>query len=491
MQSSRKAHVRWWAASGLGLAGLLAAIGCGSGGSNFNGPNALAAVDASSTAGPIDTSRVVDAETIPRDKFGRTNTVDDLIYPSANADERSHFARGLAIFSDPAITAAAGQGPYFNERVCLGCHTSQQPGLVPGPASRGATGHNVFVFGDFTPVTGAFDARANFGGPVFHFLHLPGFPDQVMPPVQSPANIRVTGGRQGPPYIGRGLMEAVPDDEILSLKDPAVSQLVDAAGNPIAGFENRNSEAPAFVGASPVRRLSRFGLRAAGPSLLQLILAGASQEVGLTSPFNPAVTVASGMGNPHIGPGLTAQDLRDIRTLIRLVAPPAMAPIVPGSSEDRGRILFGADFTQPQGLAKVRNVNCVSCHTPIMITGASPADVGARHLSNKRFFIFSDMLLHDTGQADADDVLNSQGRATGKTWRTPPLMGIGLIGPPFFHDARAVGSTIDEALDVAIDDHDHNGADIDEATDSIRRYRALPDTGVNSKADLINFIKTL
>jgi hypothetical protein len=36
----------------------------------------------------------------------------------------------------------------------------------------------------------------------------------------------------------------------------------------------------------------------------------------------------------------------------------------------------------------------------------------------------------------ADFALPAQGLAFGREWRTPPLMGIGRIGPPFLHDIR-------------------------------------------------------
>src|SRR5579872_3757396 len=177
MKSSRRAYARWWIGTGLSLSVLLVALGCGSGGSNVNDASELARVDTASVAGPIDPSRVTDAETVPRDQYGTSNTVDALIFPSATADERAHFARGLALFSNPALTSAAGQGPYFNETTCLGCHTTQLSGRVPTPASRGAAGHNVFLFGEFTPSTGAFNSLSSLGGPVFHRQHLAGFPD--------------------------------------------------------------------------------------------------------------------------------------------------------------------------------------------------------------------------------------------------------------------------------------------------------------------------
>jgi hypothetical protein len=42
----------------------------------------------------------------------------------------------------------------------------------------------------------------------------------------------------------------------------------------------------------------------------------------------------------------------------------------------------------------------------------------------------------DLPRNTSDDALPNQGVANGKEFRTPPLMGIGRVGPPFFHDAR-------------------------------------------------------
>ncbi len=484
---------QWGVSGALALTAGLFAFGCGSGGGVSNTKDTLLASDTTSVAGPVNIAALQEAEAVPREKYGTSLSVDALIFPSATADERAHFARGLALFSDPALTAAAGQGPYFTETTCLGCHNTQESGLVPTPASRATNDRNFLLFGDYNPATGVFNGRPETGGPVLHTMHQPGFPNQVQPPLPGLPAIRVTGMRAAPPYIGRGLMEAIPDDEIIALKDPAISGLQDAAGNLIPGFENRNSEQTAFVGGSPVVRLSKFGLRAAGATLMQFIVAGSNVEVGLTSPFALGSAVPSSKPGFSPGPGLSAQDVRDLRTMIRLIAPPARAVIIPGSSEDRGRILFGVDFDQPNGIALDRKANCVSCHVPFLLTGQSPAEIGASHLSNKKVFLWSDLLIHDMGQADADNALPNQGRANGRMWRTTPLMGIGLIGPPFFHDGRVIKENgIDSALDLSIDAHDNNGADVDsEAHNSVERYRALPTDGVNSQRDIVNFMKTL
>lgn len=461
----------WWGAA-LASSALVvgwAAVGCGAGGSAVNNQSTVADADTSSLAGPIDNTQVVDLETMPREKFGKSLSVDGLIFPSAGADERASFARGLALFTQPRTDAFDGEGPYFNQRNCLGCHMAQLPGNPATPVSRARTEDAFTIFGDFNPATGDFNPRSDAGGPVLHKSHLPGYPDQQMPPLPGAPLVRVTGMRAGPSYIGRGLIEAIPDDEILAGKAPEVNGL----GH--EGFENRASEAAAFVGGSPVVRLARFGLRAAGPSLEQFDTGGTNGEIGLTSPFAPAANENSPTPAPVASPALTANDLRDLRTLIRLIAPPAHAPIAPGSPEERGQTLFGVDYSQPRGLALQRNLNCAGCHTPVMITGTSPARIGGRLLSNKRFYPFSDFLIHDMGAALADNTLPGQGRANGRQWRTPPLMGIGVIGPPHLHDGRVLANQSQaSALTEAIQRHDNFGQDADsEAHAAASAFRNL------------------
>lgn len=165
------------------------------------------------------------------------------------------------------------------------------------------------------------------------------------------------------------------------------------------------------------------------------------------------------------------------------------APRAPGSLEaqvQRGAQLFGIDLVAfanrmiagrmavggEDGRDKNainqldRGLNCAGCHTPVHTTGKSPAAIGGRHLSNVYAPIFSDLLLHDGPEVTPERVASTprdpvvivrdgyntldlsrnlvddaligplQGLANGKEFRTPPLMGIGKVGPPFLHDAR-------------------------------------------------------
>jgi CxxC motif-containing protein (DUF1111 family) len=78
-------------------------------------------------------------------------------------------------------------------------------------------------------------------------------------------------------------------------------------------------------------------------------------------------------------------------------------------------------------------------------------------LSFKRFFPYSDFLLHDIGTGDGI----GQGDALPGEIRTPPLWGVRLRAP-FLHDGRA--STLTEAIEL------HAG----EALKSRTAYEELP-----------------
>lgn len=512
---------------------------------------------------------------VPRDQYATVRNLDVLLYPGVDASERAAVTEGFAFFTTPH-TPEEGAGPVANQRFCLGCHGSSAEALPDSglvtcaddscntQVSRAArstptnfaitaldptTGGGVAaddddalggpgrtaaftLFGDFSPVTNTFNGLIEFGGTVQHTRpSLPGcLPDPILPVEKDPflqggvdpstglsplGFRRAVGERAGPPYIGRGLMEAVADADILGNEDPedrsshTSSLAAPAVTNPecggdcISGRHNESSTAGAFVGGEPEVRLGRFGLRAAGPTILQFVIGGAQGELGFSSPFSPAeLNKGVNVGRPDCvdpvpDPDLSTETILSIRNLIRLTAPPEFgasllallqsdnprAPRPPDTPEERvrrGAILFGVDLEafanrmvagrmpaggdgrDPHAISQSdRRLNCVGCHTPIQATAASPSEVGARHLSFVWAPLFSDLLIHDMGEvtperqaptprlpfqrADgsfdiarnlADDALPGQGIATGREFRTPPLMGMGRVGTPFLHDAR-------------------------------------------------------
>jgi CxxC motif-containing protein (DUF1111 family) len=84
-------------------------------------------------------------------------------------------------------------------------------------------------------------------------------------------------------------------------------------------------------------------------------------------------------------------------------------------------------------------LGCASCHTPKLETGFV-AD--APELSHQTIRPYTDLLLHDMGDALADG--RPEFVADGREWKTPPLWGLGLtpvVNRHLFlmHDGRARG----------------------------------------------------
>jgi CxxC motif-containing protein (DUF1111 family) len=606
-------------AAGLGVATLLLLAGCGQVGSVTDDRGTIVDRDLSAIATPSNAA-IRPVERVPRSQFGVVNPAPlgerdqpAFVYPSMDADERASMLEGLAFFTTEH-TASEGLGPVANQKRCMGCHLSGDDnfgGFITtnshvtraarstptnfrytafNPATGGGraadnldalnnTGKTAAftIFGDFSPSAGTFDPLAGFSGFVQHTRpSLPAcLPDPILPvevdPILrggidpatglSPLGVRrAAGERAGPPYIGRGLMEAIPAEDLIQNDDPTdardsnssmrafVPRFPECPGDCISGRHNENTSNQAFAGGDPVVRVARFGLRGAGPTILQFIVGGIQGELGFTTEFvmseindNRNVTTP-GCVDTVPEPEIPVTAVLSCRQLVRLTAPPefgeqllavlrASDPNAPRSGLEgqvqRGAQLFGIDLTafanrmiagrMPSGgdgrdryainRADVA-VNCAACHIPVQTTGVSPSKIGGRHLSNVWAPVFSDLLLHegpevtperiastprypvamtrngfqtlDLMRNTTDDALPNQGVANGKEFRTPPLMGIGRVGPPFFHDARIflskdtrdsaplgtvysdatvtngplVVRTVDDALRAAIELHD-------------------------------------
>jgi len=469
--------------------------------------------DISGVARPGDPTKLGPITFANRATFGSANSADALGYPNLPPEGRALMDTSdpnspLTFFTIPH-TDAEGVGPLFNQRRCLGCHFSSTDvrdnnlqdsvkfngqtfttlNTVNTPVSRaarqGPTNYDYVhdnyrpntaaftLFGDYFPASGAFDPIEILGGPLQHVhsvaLSTRGCVSEVQPPLSRDPFLqggfdpvtglsmigafRAIGERAGPPYIGRGLMEAIYYADLLSNED--FQDLVDdtepclAGGTPPAGLRSCSSLLPVvdhsictgdcvsgrhnegradlnIVGGDPLQRVSRFGLRAAGATMLQFDIGGTRGEIGLTSllapteePF-PQNNVNKGCDQPA-DPEITVQTVRNLRAMIRLFAPPdyvaelrQQPPTTPLAVEiQAGAALFGVDlrtfmsrttagqqaigfgdYNADRGIAVDRMLNCVACHVPIQRTGESPAQIGADLLSNKWAPIFSDLLIH-------------------------------------------------------------------------------------------------
>ncbi len=231
--------------------------------------------------------------------------------------------------------------------------------------------------------------------------------------------------RVAPQMIGLGLLEYVPEEQILAWADPD-----DKDGDGISGKAQR-------VWSNEFGRvmLGRFGLKAGASSIVEQSAAAFDNDIGISSRFIPQdagdctekQTYCLNAPNGS-NPGKKQHEVRD--KLFDLVAFYAHNLAVPPrrNFDDPGILNGKRIFYQ---------IGCTSCHRPKMMTGASGDQP---HLAGQLIWPYTDLLLHDMGEGLADH--RPEGRATGQEWRTAPLWGIGLTEIVsghnlFLHDGRA------------------------------------------------------
>lgn len=355
-------------------------------------------------------------------------------------EESAAFLRGDEAFSHE-FSIAEGLGPIFNQVSCERCHA------VDGK------GHpRTFLVRFGRTASGVTDKIPGEGGPQLQDHSIPGVSPEILP-----AGVAVSR-RVGPVVFGMGLIEAIPEAEILSREDP-----LDLDGDGISGRANR-VDAPAYVGGGS-GHVGRFGRKAGTPFLLQQIVTAYNQDIGISTDMHPVEIEHPQSSSPARDdlpePELSAAVVHDVAFYLRTLAPPSRGAIT--AETGRGKLMF----TQ---------VGCASCHTPTMRTGLSP--IGA--LSDKDVNLYSDLLLHDMGPDLADNFY--EGSSTGTEWRTTPLWGLRLVGeflggvPTYLHDGRT--SDLNEVIQL------HKG----EADSSRSRYLQL---NASDRTALIRFLESL
>jgi CxxC motif-containing protein (DUF1111 family) len=356
--------------------------------------------------------------------------------------ELAAFVRGDVEFGR-RFAAATGLGPIFNDVSCAACHSGD---------GRGRPGNALIRIGEPGD-----DMHRALGGPQIQDRAISGAMAETTPPGVA-VSLRLP-----PPVFGVGLIESIPESEILSRADPN-----DVDGDGISGRPNWVTP-PAWVpatepGSGSVARIGRFGRKAQTTSILQQTVEAYLQDMGITTDFLPDENRNPLAGNPHDAADVVPDPEASVGTVfavvnyLRLLAPPA--PGEPNASRDRGSVVFA-------------DIGCAACHVPTLHTGT----VAVSALSNKPVTLYSDLLLHDMGDALADH-RPDQG-ASGREWRTTPLWGLRLIrqflnGEAFLlHDGRA--RTIEEAIVL------HGG----EAQRSRDRFNGLNPT---DRAALLEFV---
>lgn len=377
-------------------------------------------------------------------------------------ERQDDFFVGRAFFRLPWVTAPAstkardGLGPLFNGKTCLSCHArngrgrapiskdepfqsalirlsippttpqqydiAQRLGAVPEPnygdqlqlhANPGikpeASAQSVFI--NYTEISGQF----NDGEP--YTLLKPQltleqgaygkFDDGLM-----------TSVRVAPLMVGLGLLEAIPEADILKRADPDDDDKDGVSGRPNRVWDVAREEVV----------LGRFGLKANQPTVKQQSAAAFSADLGITSTLFPEQSCTEKqvecLQARHGGePEISAELMEKVTFYVSVLAVPARRDV-----EDK-QVLLGEKLFRKSG--------CMACHVGEYKTGESKK---YPELSRQTIHPYTDLLLHDMGEGLADG--RSDFEASGREWRTPPLWGIGLVEKVnghsrFLHDGRA------------------------------------------------------
>lgn len=356
-----------------------------------------------------------------------------------SAAEHIQFLKGDASFNNQIFISSNGLGPLFVATSCGSCHAGD------------GKGHPFTTLTRFGQINETGNQFLKLGGPQLQHRSIPGFA-----PEQIPAD--ATFSKFTPPAnTGLGFLDAVSDSDILLFSDPN-----DLNGDGISGVPNW-VELKAYVmprDGSVVQNgkyIGRFGKKAATYNLLQQTAQAYNQDIGITSTFEPTDTYS---GN-EIDPEISNQEIQNVVFYLKTLK----APIPRQADSDvlAGKQLF-------------INVGCGNCHRPEMKTTSTTV----QSLSNKVFYPYTDLLLHDMGNSLDDGY--TEGSAKTSEWRTPPLWGLGLSknsqGGEYFllHDGRA--KSIEEAIRL------HGG----EGTKSKESFESLP---AAERKKLISFLESL
>lgn len=350
------------------------------------------------------------------------------------------FLRGDIAFNDEVFTPITGLGPIFVATSCGTCHAGD------------GKGHPFMMLTRFGQTDETGNKFLHQGGPQLQHRAIPGFmPEQI------PAG--ATFSKFMPPATtGLGFLDAVPDAVLLALADEN-----DADGDGISGRPNLIVP-PSYSMLRPNtvsmngKYIGRFGKKAAIYDLLQQTATAYNQDIGIASFYEPLDTYT---GQP-LDPEVSNQTVLDVEFYLKTLKAP-----VQRNQNDPAIISGKQVFT---------NIGCVKCHAPQLVTGTSSIEA----LSNKTFFPYTDLLLHDMGPGLDDGY--TEGSATTAEFRTPPLWGLGLSknsqGGQYFllHDGRA--RTIEQAIVL------HGG----EANQSTNNFQQL---NAEQKSQLIKFLESL
>lgn len=373
--------------------------------------------------------------------YSATSQAFSWISPGLSASEENDHMQGDYLFEMSFVTYPApiysGLGPIYNNVSCISCHPKDGRANFPDANINAPSGLFLRISIDGTDENGGPNSVPGFGTQmqnqaIFGYksegkyqvtytditetladgtivtLRKPSysFIDTYIP---LPAGVMISP-RIGMPIFGSGLLELIPEADILALQD-----INDADGDGISGRANY-----VWDEVDNKIKIGRFGWKASVPNVKMQTIEAFHQDIGLTSSFH--MTESSYATDGSIHPEISDNSINLVDLYCRTLGVPA-ARDLNNPTVQKGAKIFD-------------DINCSKCHVPQQKTGYS--SIAA--LSFQTFYPYTDMLLHDMGDRLGDgrpDYL-----ATGNEWKTRPLWGIGLTQvvnghTRFLHDGRA------------------------------------------------------
>jgi mono/diheme cytochrome c family protein len=397
-------------------------------------------------------------------------------------------ASGTPTREDPLLatrTSATGLNARFNADQCIACHSQPAIGgsggfLVPNPKDSvrrvpenplfdlvphrfGQTNKVPSFIKQFGPILVPRFVKKADGTPDGHIYPLytivgrtddPTIPDcnaKVLPQPDFETELKKGNISFRAPLqlFGMGLIEAIPDAEILARHRAMAAYrgqngIVGVPNGSVSyrfGWKAQHKALEQFTDATNefAPQMKKIDPKCIGPETEErpALLGGAEFEAPSVDLINPLVLLAT--------------------SFMRYLDAPRPAPM--NALAQRGKTLFGSGPENP-------GIGCVACHTAQMTTSATAQAVA---LQKRTIELYSDLLLHRMGPGLADNI--TQGQAKGDMFRTPPLWGVGQRRF-FLHDGRT-----DDLLQ-AIEAHAApagNGYPASEANAVITRFKLLPE----------------
>lgn len=372
--------------------------------------------------------------------------------PNLSVAQRGEFFIGNAFFNSPWVGAPAsasardGLGPLFNARSCDQCHNNDGRGRPPvkddePPVSlvlqfatstpgdnnepqadpHYGVNFNPFAIGSI-PAEGKarirhHEVKGEYGDGTPYTLLAPEYSFEDLAYGELAADTKLSP-RVAPAVFGSGLLEAIPESQILERNDPEDLNKDGISGHPNHVWDPLTQSA----------QLGRFGWKLNQPSIAHQTAAAFSSELGMSSSFRPdqictAAQTACAAAPTGGQPEISDEIFNHMVTYQRMLAVPKRRNL------DSPQVKRGAELFAHAG--------CESCHRATFKTGEINDQPW---LSGQTIHPFTDMLLHDMGPGLADG--RADFAASGSEWRTQPLWGIGLQKTVnghtrLLHDGRA------------------------------------------------------